>query len=328
MPRHSGRTGKVFAQIGGGAQQPWTALTDDGTHRKFSCAAGKFPWQDAPPPRVRINGVRSGLTVVPDPAGANDKVSVASGTVFLAGASASVAGALSTALTRPAAVAGDILINAITINSSGAIAVVAGTSGPPSSTRGAAGAEPYVPVGSILLAMVTLMDDTPAPISSFEIDGTVQERADIPGWEPHHFDGYVTTQLPLPAIHTGDVVRGVYGQWRTAVLAEIFDLQDWNLDLKKDTSETMGFGDVHKKSVPTTRAWSGKMSGFFTSPFWFNQCNQDSYMLLKFRTSEDDEYEWVGLANVDWGVKTGAAAAVTEDISFTGVGELKLQPVS
>jgi hypothetical protein len=326
MPRHSGKSGKVFAQVGGGTLISWTALTDDGTHRKFSSAAGQYPWKDNPQPQMRIDGVRNGCNVVPDPAGADNLVAYTDGNLFLAGAPVGVTGALSTEATRPA-VAGNVVINAATIDSTGAFAWVAGIEGTAGGARGATGGPPYVPAGSILLAEVTLTTDADAPIAAAEIDTSCVERADIPGWTPNHYSGYITTQLPLEAIHTSDLPRSIYGQWRTTQLAEVFDLQSWDLDTKHDTAETNGFGDHMKTAVQTIGSWSGKISGFFTSPFWFELSNRGGYCLLKLRTSEDDQYEWVGLSTIDWGIKVSATAAVTEDISFTGAGQLELLPV-
>lgn len=327
MPRHSGKTGKVFAQVGGGELVPWTALADSGSHREFAAATGKYPWKSSPAPLVRINGVRSGLEVTIDNAAANDTVDVTAGKVYLAGQPTDVGAGSVASLDRPAT-PGNVVINCITVTSAGALALVSGTEGAPGGARGAAGGPPFIPTGSILLAEIALVGTAAAAILASEIDNTVQERADVPGYRIDYFNGKVSTQLALEAIHTGSIPRAVYAQWRVAVFSEVFDLSEWSLDLTKDTADTEGFGDDFKVSVPVMRSWSGSLTGYLTSPFWFQLANRDDYALLKLRTSEDDPYEWQGIANVEWSTAVSATDAVSEDVSFTGVGELKLEPVT
>lgn len=324
MPRVSGRTGKVFAQVGGGTKFFFLELTNSGDNRKFT--SGKSPWADTPTPRVRINGARSGLKVTVDNAVANDTVDITAGTAYIAGVEKTIAAGSLATLARPL-VAGNVLITAITADSTGALAKVAGTEGASGGAIGAAGGQPFIPVGSILLALVALSGTAAAVVLASEIDTTAMERADIPGWEPDFFNGTISLQIPLAAIHTGTVPRKVYAEFTQVTLSEIFDLSEWMVEVSKDTADTFAMGDTFKKAVPVIRSWSGSARGFVVSTYWFDAANRDGYMLVELQYHENAPTKFQGIANVSWSMSVPATGAVTEDIKFTGNGELVEKPI-
>lgn len=326
MARHTGRAGKVFAQIGAGTKYQGIELADSGDHKTFAASATQRPWGDTPKPKIKPNGVLSGLEVIIDNAAANDTVDIKAGTAWLKGVKTTlIAGTLAT-IARPL-VAGQVLITAITLTEAGAFAKVAGTEGAAGGARGAAGGPPFIPTTSIELGEVALFGLPAAVITADEIDTAGAERGFIPGFEPDHVNGAGIASIILEAKHTATTARKVYADFRVTQLAEVGGVREWSLDVGKDTAETMAMGDTYKKSVPTFRNWSGKLSCYFDNPFWFELCDRDGYAQIKLRSDENDPFEFVGIANVEWGIKAPSSDVVTEDVSFTGNGPVQLLPV-
>jgi hypothetical protein len=147
-----------------------TAMTDSGDHKMFSLS-GINLWspRSGYEPVIRPDGLATGGEVTPG--SANNNVSVAALTCFLAGVLTTVSADSDVAITSPTSTHN---ISSVTINSSGVIAVVAGTDGTAfSATRGAAGGPPLIPVGSIEIAQVKLSSATSALITA---------RGDLPDY--------------------------------------------------------------------------------------------------------------------------------------------------
>ncbi|MBK8184903.1 MAG: hypothetical protein IPK63_19260 [Candidatus Competibacteraceae bacterium] len=85
------------------------------------------------------------------------------------------------------------MINSVTVNSSGAVAIVTGTDNTAfSDTRGAAGGPPSIPLGSVEVAQIRTTSVTAAVVLSTEIyaaPGTHQERYDNPVWQTNPLTG-------------------------------------------------------------------------------------------------------------------------------------------
>jgi hypothetical protein len=122
-------------------------------------------------------------------------------------------------------------ISAITVNSSGAIAVVSGFEGASfSTTRGAIGGPPFIPVGSFSLGEVrftTASDDEVDADEIFQVSGTHLEQSDFPVWDEDWAEGEITFASALPAIHTGGVPKAVYAAYYTPVFAEVPNSSDF-----------------------------------------------------------------------------------------------------
>jgi len=202
-----------------------SALTDSGDATIFTSAATLFSKRSGYAPDVRPNGLISGGAVIPAVSGSNDVIDVAALSCYLAGIKTAVAADTDVSITRPATAVAKI--NSITVNSSGAIAVVAGTdslSSAFSETRGAAGGPPYIPVGSIEIAQVRVTSNTAAPIAASEIYSVVglhQERYDVPGFDINYSDAQVEFFSEIPAIHTGDTPKAVYASYADPIFADI-----------------------------------------------------------------------------------------------------------
>lgn len=129
------------------------------------------------------------------------------------------------------AVAAPYLINSITVNSSGALALVQGTQGAAFATdRGVIGGPPFIPVGSIEIAQVRYTSTTAAAVAASEIKqvvGTHCERYDSPIFDINYADGEIDFISALPAIHTGSTAKKVYAEYYTPTFAEIPNSSDF-----------------------------------------------------------------------------------------------------
>src|SRR5690606_33536864 len=118
-------------------------------------------------------------------------------------------------------------------DSTGAVAVVAGTDGATttfSETRGAAGGPPLIPVGSIEIGQVRVTSNTAAVVTSaqiYAVPGLHVERADYPPAAINYATGKVTFAEALPLIHTGSVAKKVYFRGAAPLFAPIPKTSDW-----------------------------------------------------------------------------------------------------
>lgn len=190
------------------------AGTNSGDNKKFTFTGSYFSMLEddgfgvSRQPVVRLDGLKTGGNITPAVSASNNMVDVAALTCFLAGVDTSVAAATDKSVTRGSV--NGYRQNSITVNSSGAITVVAGTESTAfSTTRGAAGGPPFVPVGSIEIGLVKLTSTTAAPVLASEIIFD-PERAYLPGYELILNEAAVKFLSALPLIHTASVPRAVY----------------------------------------------------------------------------------------------------------------------
>jgi len=215
----------------------YTEATDSGDQTVFT-VSGKTVFSDKSGYElsVRPDGVVTGRNMLSTHA-TNDTVTIAGFTCYLAGVLTTVTATTDT-ITRPDSAVSKV--NSITVNSSGGIAVLAGDNGSTtafSSTRGAAGGPPYIPVGSIEIGQIRVTSDTAAAITSdeiFQTVGTHVERFDYPTWTVNNIgDGdaatvsskknaYIEFDAEIgDGIHTGDEYKPVYVRGYTPIFSEI-----------------------------------------------------------------------------------------------------------
>lgn len=212
-------------------------MTDSGDHLVFSTTSK--PWSRADSePVFGGYGVITGGAVTPAVSGTDDLVDAAAVELFapgMTGANATtgkitVAADTDLTCTRGSSTNTHI-INSITVDTSGAYAVVAGTATTAfSETRGASGGPPFIPVGSIEVAQVRLTSITSAPITADEIfaaPGVHQERYDNPDFTPDYLRGTLTFTSALPLIHTGSVAKKVYVRGAVPIVSDLVDVKDW-----------------------------------------------------------------------------------------------------
>lgn len=266
-------------------------LTNSGDEITFTSAAALWSGRSGYAPVIRPNGLLTGGLVTVDNAGANNVVDVAALTCNLAGVVTSVS-AGSVSITRPATAVAKI--NSVTVDSSGALAMVAGTDGADttfSETRAAAGGPPLIPVGSIELAQVRVTSDTAAPITAaqiFQVVGLHRERADFPlytvNYGPTIVDGVQTKAggsvsflSALPEIHTGPTPKRVYASYSSPIFADVALASDY---VPSETSNSVTSTQVYGATIGS--AASTLNQGTFTA--YLTNGTTDPLVLLKNAT--------------------------------------------
>jgi hypothetical protein len=251
-----------------------TLLTNSGDNLTFTSAASLWSGRSGYTPVVRPNGLLTGGTVTPDASAANNVVDVAALTCNLNGVVTAVSAGEGT-ITRPASAVSKVC--SITINASGAIAVVAGTDGATtafSETRAAAGGPPLIPVDSIEIAQVRVTSNTAAPITAaqiFQVVGTHTERADFPLYDVNYgptIDGGVQTKAggsvtmydTLPLIHTGPTAKRVYASYSSPIFADISLASDF---VPPETTHSVTSTQVYGATLGSTASTLGQ--GTFTA---------------------------------------------------------------
>jgi len=241
-----------------------TALSDSGDHAVFESAASLFSGRSGFEAVVRPNGLLTGGVVAPAAAAGNNNVDVAALTCNLAGVVTSVSAAVNQAITRPATNVSKVC--SITVNSSGAIAVVAGTDGASaafSETRAAAGGPPLIPVGSIEIAQVRLTTSAAAVITAgqiFAVVGVHTEMANYPLFNTNNDDGTVEFLSALPLIHTGTVPKAVYASYASPIFAEVALASDF---VPPETSHSVSSTQIYGTTLGSTSKSLGQ--GSFTA---------------------------------------------------------------
>jgi len=251
----------------------YTAATDAGDHKVFT-VSGKtvFSNKSGYELSVRPDGVVTGRNMLSVHA-SNDTVTIAGFTLYLAGALTTISATTDT-LTRPAT--NVARINSITVNSSGAIAVIAGTAGTNatfSETRDAAGGPPYIPVGSVEIGQVRMTTSAAAVVTAdeiFQTPGSHIERYNYPNWAVQELgDGeeattsartnaYVELEAVVgEAIHTGDTYRKVYVRGYTPLYSEISKSVNFT---PAQNSHTVNSTQVYNATVGSTSSSLGQSS--------------------------------------------------------------------
>lgn len=183
--------------------------------------------------KVMPNGLINGGAITPS--AEVDKVIVSTALVMMASVTGAdengqltVAGA-ELELTRP--ITGTHAVYSVTVTSSGALSVVAGSDGSAfNEERGADGGAPFIPVDSIEIGQVHLSDDSSAMVKSSEIKqvpGLHVELSDFPIYTVKPVSGEVVFVSDLPLIHEGGVSKQIYITGFTPSFAEVSNGSDW-----------------------------------------------------------------------------------------------------
>lgn len=293
----------------------FVALTDQGDHKDFRSADALWSKRSGYVPDVKPNGVATGGTVSVAASGSNDVVDVASLTCYLAGVLTSVGADADVSVTRPT---GGSPLNShnkssITVNNAGAIAVVKGTDGTAfSTTRGAAGGPPYIPLDSIEIAQVWLSSATPAAITADEIKqvvGTQRERYDFPTWEVKTANvengvignAGILFAAALPLIHSAaspiaGVPKAVYAQYYEPAFTDVPIASDF---VPPETTHSTSSKQVYGQTIGSSSSSlnQGSFTAFLTDgisdgllsvkndTLWFkffqNKLNSTPYILCQ-----------------------------------------------
>ena len=259
----------------------YEAMTDAGDHQIFTATGTLWSGKSGKAPIVRPNGVVAGRNMVSTHAD-NNKVTIAGFTCYLAGVLTTVAATTAT-ITRAAT---DVAqVHSITVDSGGSIAVVEGEDSADSTlstTRGAAGGPPSIPLTSIEIAQVRLTTNTAGVITADEIFQSVGnecERYDYPSWTLNNIgDGdlaassaeqnaHIKLDSALPMIHgatatdAADSYKKVYIRYYTPTMADLQKAMDFQpVENTHSVSSTQVYGN---KSVGSVNASLGQ--GSFTA---------------------------------------------------------------
>jgi hypothetical protein len=252
-------------------------LTNSGDETTFTSAASIWSGRSGYAPVVRPNGVLTGFGITPH--ATNDTVTIAAGTLNLAGVVTTVnAGTL--AASR--GVSTDThMITSLTVNSSGALAAVAGTDSTAfSETRGAAGGPPLIPVGSVEIGQVRTTSVTAAAIASTEIFvvvGLHRERADFPLYDIDYSAGSITFLEALPEIHTGTLPKQVWASYSSPIFADVALASDF---VPPETSHSVASTQVYGTTLGSSSSTLNQ--GSFTA--YLNNGVSDALVTLKNET--------------------------------------------
>jgi len=257
----------------GQSQQAFAAMTDAGAYTVYSITAK--PWSQVAGYEytVRPYGLATGGAVTPAVSTTNNLVDVAALTAYMAAATGAnattglltVAATTDISCTRGSA-SNTHIVNSITIASAGAIAVVAGTATTAfSTTRGAAGGPPAIPLGATEIAHVSFTSTAAAAVAASEISqivGTSQERYDYPVWSENPIEGKITFAAALPVIHgtaagTATATKLVYARAATPVFAEISRARDW---VPAETSNSVNSEQYYDGTVGSFSSSLGQAS--------------------------------------------------------------------
>lgn len=254
------------------------ALTDAGDHKTYGSATATY-WSSRAgyAPVVNPNGIITGFSVSAAASLGNNKIDVTAGTCYLAGVSTSVGASADTlTITRPATAVSKI--NSVTVNSSGAFAMVAGDDGSTtafSEVRGDAGGPPSIPLTSIEVAQIRVISDSAAPITEdqiFQTIGTHRELYNYPAvsvypiGDDDHAAAYVSMTSALPVIHgatagnAATATKGVYARVSTPTFAEVPIASDFTPPLN---SRSVSSSQYYRKTVASSSASLGQ--GSFTA---------------------------------------------------------------
>ncbi len=240
------------------------ALADSGDRTAFTSQAIHFSESDGNSPDVRPDGVLTGLSVIPSVSGSDNVVDIPALTCYLAGVKKSVSAGVDQAITR--ASTDKASVSSITINSSGAIAIVKGVDSADDSfseVRGDPGAHPFIPVGSIEIAQVRTTTNVAGPITSaeiFQVPGTHLERSDFPVYTADNLLAQISFNAALPAIHTGGVPKGVYASYADPVFIEQPHANDF---VPAEVSYSVSSEQVYKATIGSSSSSLGQ--GSFTA---------------------------------------------------------------
>ena len=220
----------------GQTSNAFEALTDSSDQTTFEATFSPLSNKSGYEPVVGPYGLVTGGAITPN-TGTDDSVTVAALTAMMPGATGASAttGIVSVSSGNVAITRGLTTdthnITSITVNSSGALAAVAGTDNTAfSDTRGAAGGPPLIPDGSIEIGQVRTTSVSAADVLTteiYQVIGTHQERYDYPPYSVNYATGEVTFAVALPTIHTGSIPKQVHMRGYTPIFSPIQYASDW-----------------------------------------------------------------------------------------------------
>ena len=245
---------------------------NDGDNQNFTASVQRISRDAQTPPKVMLWGMRSGAKGTPGTA--NDTINITLGKAVMP----DVVGAVDDIVTVPADMAVSVsraatlthIINAVTIDNTGSYVVIAGTEGSSfSTTPGAAGGPPFIPVDSVLCFEVRFTSGTAALVKQSEIKevrGINREESGFPALQITNWkDGKFKFSNALKLTHTGGVPRKFHIRGFTVVMTEeqsVADFVEPAESISIDSTPTYGGAGSGAVATVSTAVGAGSFNVF------------------------------------------------------------------
>lgn len=335
--KKSGKDAKVLVELGF-TNYSMSALSSvsspsDVVNKRFvTSATFMSPVTD---PVVRLDGVRTGCKV--SVSTTVNAIEVAAGTYYLKGSSYSLAATTVTSISRPTS-SGNVIVTALSVDSSGTVNKTAGSEGTPSSTRGAAGGPPYIPVDQVLIGYVNAEYTSVsggAVFGTSEIDDESKEYYDIPGYQFKWYEpdyekkGCIEFYTALETIHnnsadgTGDdVTRNVYASYHDANFEEIPDARDASLSEDMSTIAGRSYGDSYAEKSLDVPEWGGSVDVFWSDVDDIFDKIKNTKRWVKVYPDRDNDRYYAGVAIMKISRTVPVSDNMGGTLTFEGSGQL------
>lgn len=315
MARKTGKDTKIEVEIGTtfysmAALSTVTSPSGD-IGKIFTTNATYLSDQENLQPDVRLDGVISGFTL--SVGSGYNEVDYSSGKVYIKGEEVEVAAGTVSDLLRPL-VSGNVQVTALTVDSDGNVTKTAGTEGTTSTTRGAAGAKPFLPVDEVLIGYITMTYYTGSAsgaklVVSSEIDNETKERIIIPSYTVLYHDGDRDNQTDagaiqfaavIPLIHAataagpGTARRNVYASYHDATFEQMSDVKDFGFAEDVASITSKAYGEKSEQSALGTESWSGSGSAYWDKVQDILNLIKNSKRWVKYYPDEDETAYWAG----------------------------------
>lgn len=339
MGRKTGANASVQVELGS-ISYPMSALSSVSSpttdvNKKFVTLAEYISDLAALQAEVRLDGVLTGLALTPG-SGFNE-VDVSAGSAYIQGQLVEVTATTVSDITRPTTI-GQVLVTALTVDSAGSITATPATEGATSTTRGAAGGPPYLPVDEVLIGYVTATyyDGSASGeriLTAGEIDSSSKEYAAIPSSKVVFHDetqlvGIVEMANTLPQIHAataagpGTACRNVYASYYEPEFEEIPDAKDFSFTEDVSTYKSKAYKDASEETAIGTPSWSASFSAYFTTVDDILNLVKNSKRWIKHYPDSDLAPHWAGMSIVKVGRETPVENNMMASITLEGSGKL------
>jgi len=305
--------------------------------KKYQTSVEFLSDQEDLQPIVRLDGVISGFSITPS--ATYNGVEVGSGKMNLAGTVVEVASQAVYGIPRPL-VSGNVRVSALTVDADGTITATSGTEGTTSSTRGAAGGPPFLPVGENLIGYITATyygaDASGSKlITSTEIDSESKERSTIPSVKVIYHDGdgdnktnygCFETATALPLIHAatgtgpGTSRRALYASFHEPSFEEVPDCKDFSFNDDIATIRSKAYRDGAEETALSTPSWSASFMAYWSQPEDVLNIVRNSKRWIKVYPDEDETGHWAGRAVIKVSRSMPLEDTLNASISAEGSG--------
>lgn len=343
MPRKTGKDTKIEVEVGTTyyAMAALTSVTSPSAdvRKKYVCDATFLSDQENLQPDVRLDGVISGLTIAPS--ATDNAVDVAAGSVYVKGASVTVTAVTVTDLKRPTT-SGQVKVTALSVDSDGDVNQTIGVEGETSTTRGADGAIPFIPVDEVLIGYITMnyYDGSASgadAVTASEINDETKERSTIPSYQVMYYDGggdnpqksgIINFAAVLPLIHAatgpgpGTDSRNVYASYYEPTFEELSDAKDFGFDEAITSIKSKAYGDEAEEAAIGTPSWNASGTVYWTKVQDVLSLVKNTKRWVKFYPDRDESDYFAGRSIVTVSRTMPLEETINASVSFEGSGAL------